>query len=173
MKTALRFKTSLQENIQDLLNDQIAMEAHSSSAYLAMSAWCHVQGLQGTANFYRKQSGEERNHMMKIFDYIADAGGHPISPDVKDIPKNFNNLHDLLLASLEMEVKITESFNKIVEQCNKSRDFQTARFLDWFLDEQLEEEKTARRAIELYELIGTEGTGLFRIDHEIEKLGLE
>ncbi|UKJ06822.1 ferritin [Solitalea lacus] len=170
MKTALRLKTSLQENIQDMLNDQISMESHSSATYLAMSAWCTVQGLQGTAKFFRHQSAEERIHMMKIFDFIADAGGHPISPEVKNIPKNFNDLHELLVMVLEMEIKITENFNKIVDQCHKSKDYQTARFLDWFLDEQLEEEQTARRAIELYELIGTEGTGLFRIDHEIEKL---
>ncbi|POY36754.1 ferritin [Solitalea longa] len=170
MKTSLRLKTSLQENIEELLNEQIAMEAHSSAAYLAMSAWCNVQGLQGAAKFYRHQSAEERTHMMKIFDFVNDAGGHPASPEVKNVPKNFNNLHDLLIMALEMEIKITENFNRIVDQCHKSKDFQTAKFLDWFLDEQLEEEQTARRAIELYELIGTEGTGLFRIDHEIEKL---
>lgn len=173
MKTALRLKTSLQESLQDLLNEQIAMEAHSSAAYLAMSAWCNVQGLQGAAKFYRKQSGEERDHMMKIFDYMNDLGAHPQSPEIKNITLHFNNLHDMLMMALEMEIKITENFNRITDQCHKAKDYQTARFLQWFLDEQVEEEKTARRAIELYELIGIEGVGLFRIDRELEKLGDE
>lgn len=166
----LRIKTSLQERIQELLNNQIAMEAHSSALYLAMSAWCSVHGLQESAKFYKKQSGEERGHMLRIFDYVAEVGGYAISPEVKDIPQTFENLFEVLSKALEAEIKITESFNFMTDECHKAKDFQTAKFLQWFLVEQLEEEKTARRALELYELIGNDNDGLFKIDHQIGKL---
>ena len=76
MKTTsiLRQKTALQESVLDVLNKQMAAEAHSSAMYLSMSAWCYSQGLRGCGEFFRKQAGEEREHMMRIFNYIVDAG---------------------------------------------------------------------------------------------------
>lgn len=174
MKTSLlRLKTSLQDPIVAVLNKQIAMEAHSSASYLSMAAWCHSQGLTGCGNYFKKQSGEEREHMLKLFDYIAEMGGMPVSPEVKNVESDFEDLRDVLVRALEMEIAITQSFNSITEQCHNSKDFQTAKFLQWYLDEQAEEEQQARRCLELYELIGIESGGLFRIDKEIEKLSAE
>lgn len=167
----LRLKSSLQESILDLLNNQIKMEAHSSAAYLAMSAWCHEQGLIECGDYFKQQSNEEREHMLKIYDYIIDMGGKAISADVSNIKHDFSDLKELLDTALEMEISITDSFNKMSATCIKNSDFQTLRFFDWFLDEQKEEEDNARRAIEIYELIGTELDGLFKIDHQIAKLG--
>jgi ferritin len=168
--SVIRLKTSLQDSIMDMLNEQIAMEAHSSASYLSMSAWCYAQGLNGCGDFFKKQSGEEREHMLKIFDYIADAGGLPVSPEVTKIERQFEGLRDTFVKALEMEIAITQNFNRMTEQCHKNKDYQSARFIQWFLDEQMEEEQTARRCIELYDLIGTESGGLYRIDKEIRKL---
>jgi ferritin len=168
--SVIRLKTSVQETVLDLLNEQIAMEQHSSSVYLSMSAWCYAQGLNGCGEYFKKQSGEEREHMLKIFDYIVDVGGLPVSPSIPKIEKNFEGLRDILVKALEQEITITQSFNRITEHCHKAKDFQTARFLQWYLDEQLEEEQQARRAIELYDLIGIESGGLYRIDKEILKM---
>jgi ferritin len=171
MKTSvIRLKTSLQDSVLDLLNKQIGMEAHSSSTYLSMAAWCYTQGLNGCGDFFKKQSGEERGHMLRIFDYLVDAGGHPLSPEVTDIEQNFEGLRDVLVRALEQEISITNSFNQISDHCHKVKDYQTAKFLHWFLDEQLEEEQQARRCIEVYDLIGTEDGGLYRIDKEIIRL---
>ncbi len=169
----LRKRTSLQDSIIDLLNNQIAMEAHSSSLYLAMSSWCHANGLEGAGNHFRKQSGEEREHQLKIFDYLIDMGVQALSPEVKNVENNFDDLKDILDQALNAEINITESFNRMTEACHKAKDFQTAKFIHWFLEEQMEEEKQARRCLELYELIGTEGDGLFKIDHQIGKLSNE
>lgn len=171
MKTSvIRLKTSLQDSVLDLLNKQIAMEAHSSSAYLSMAAWCYTQGLNGCGDFFKKQSGEERGHMLRLFDYLVDAGGHPVSPEVTNIEQTFEGLRDVLVKALEQEISITHSFNQISDHCHKVKDYQTAKFLHWFLDEQLEEEQQARRCIEIYDLIGTEDGGLYRIDKEITRL---
>lgn len=168
--SVIRLKTSLDDSVHELINKQIAMEAHSSATYLSMAAWCYDQGLNGTGDFFKAQSGEERGHMIKLFDYLVDAGGLPESPEVKGIEKNFEGLRDMLVSALQQEIAITQSFNNISDHCHKVKDFQTARFLHWFLNEQLEEEQQARRCIELYDIIGTEEGGLFRIDKEIIKL---
>jgi len=168
--STIRIKTSLQENVLTMLNHQIEMEAHSSATYLSMAAWCYSQGLNGCGDFFKKQSAEERGHMMRLFDYIVDAGGTPISPDVTNIERNYEGLRDVLVNALEQEISITESFNNMTDQCHKIKDYQTAKFLHWFLDEQLEEEQQARRCIELYDIIGVENGGLLKIDKEIIRL---
>lgn len=168
--SVIRLKTSIQDSVLDQLNRQMEMEAHSSAVYLAMSAWCYAQGLNGSGYFYKRQSDEEREHMMKLFNYIADNGGLAISPEVTNIERNFEGLRDVFVKALESEIAITESFNRITEHCHKVRDYQTAKFVQWYLDEQLEEEQQARRCIEIFDLIGTSDGGLYRIDKEIFKM---
>lgn len=168
--SVIRIKTSLQDSVLDLLNRQIGMEQHSSSTYLSMASWCYTQGLNGCGDFFKKQSGEERHHMLRIFDYVIDAGGQPISPEIKNIESNFEDLRDILVKALEQEIAITQSFNNIADHCYKNKDYVTLKFLQWFLEEQLEEEGQARRCLELYDLIGPNDGGLFRIDKEIIRL---
>lgn len=171
MKTTsiLRQKTSLQDSVLDILNKQMAVEAHSSALYLSMSAWCYSQGLRGTGEFFRKQAAEEREHMMKIFHYIANAGALAVSPEVVNIESGFEDLRSILVMALEQEIQITENFNKMTEHCQKVRDYQTAKFLQWYLDEQFEEEQQARRCIEIYDLMNAKES-LFDIDREIHDL---
>lgn len=171
--SVIRLKTSLQDSVADLLNKQIGMEAHSSAIYLSMAAWCYSQGLNGSGDYFKKQSGEEREHMLRLFDFIADAGGLPVSPEIRNIESNFEGLRDALTKALEQEIAITQSFNAITDHCHKVKDYQTAKFLHWFLDEQMEEEQQARRAIEIFDLIGTDEGGLYKIDKEIAKLNAE
>jgi ferritin len=173
MKTAtasiLRQKTSLQESVLDILNTQMAVEAHSSALYLSMSAWCYSQGLRGCGEFFRKQAGEEREHMMKIFHYITHAGALAVSPEITKVERTFEDLRGILVMALNQEIQITENFNKMTEHCQKERDFQTAKFLQWFLDEQYEEEQQARRCIEIFDLMNAKDT-LYDIDRTIHDL---
>jgi ferritin len=165
----LRQKTSLQESVLDILNKQMGVEAHSSALYLSMSAWCYAQGLRGCGEFFKKQASEEREHMIKIFNYIANAGALAVSPEVTNIERRFEDLRSVLVMALDQEIQITENFNKITEHCQKVRDFQTARFLQWYLDEQYEEEQQARRCIEIFDLMKAKDA-LYDIDREIHNL---
>jgi ferritin len=165
----LRQKTSLQDSVLDLLNKQMAVEAHSSALYLSMSAWCYAQGLRGCGEFFKKQAAEEREHMMKIFNYIAHAGALAISPEISKVERGFEDLRSILVMALDQEIEITENFNKMTEACQKARDFQTARFLQWYLDEQFEEEQQARRCIEIFDLMNAKDA-LYDIDREIHNL---
>lgn len=166
----IRLKTALQDSTLNMLNQQMAAEALSSATYLSMSAWCYAQGLSGCGYFFKLQSAEEREHMMRLFDYIADSGGLAVSPDVSRIEKNFEGLRDAFVRALDMEISFTQNFNRMTDHCHQQKDYQTARFLQWYLDEQREEEQQARRCLEIYDLIGTEDGGLYRIDKEIQKL---
>jgi ferritin len=165
----LRQKTSLQESVLEILNQQMAVEAHSSALYLSMSAWCYAQGLRGCGEFFRAQAAEEREHMMKIFNYITHAGALAVSPEVTKIERGFEDLRSILVKALDQEIQITENFNKMTEHCQKVRDYQTAKFLQWYLDEQFEEEQQARRCIEIFDLMNAKDA-LYDIDREIHDL---
>lgn len=167
--SVIRLNTSLQEGVLEQLNQQMGVEAHSSAVYLSMAAWCYAQGLNGCGDFFKAQSGEEREHMLKLFDYISDAGALAISPDVIHVEKSFTGLREVFVKALEMEIAITNNFNRMTEFCHKHKDYQTAKFLQWYLDEQFEEEQQARRCIEIYDLVGPQN-GLFEIDRQIRHM---
>src|SRR5690606_39531751 len=111
MKDLLRLKASLKEEIENILNEQIKVEAHSSAIYLAMSSWCDNQGYDFSAQFFEKQSAEEREHMLKIFKYVNDRGGRAISPEVRDIPSDFESFRSVFELALEQEMHVTQQIN--------------------------------------------------------------
>ncbi|HTF82903.1 MAG TPA: ferritin, partial [Cytophagales bacterium] len=130
--SALRQKSSLKEEILDILNKQIAKEAHSAAVYQGMSSWLHTQGLLESAKYFRKQSDEERVHMYKFVDYIQDMGGHAHSPEIINVTNQYTGLKEILDTYLDMEIKITESINNIADLSLRFKDFQTLHFLGWF-----------------------------------------
>ncbi|MFD2245885.1 ferritin [Pontibacter ruber] len=173
MKDLLRLRTSLTEEIEKVLNDQIKMEAESSAMYLAMSAWCDRNGFDFSAGYFKKQSDEEREHMLRLFKYVSDMGGRAISPDVINTPVEFESFRAVFEQALMQEIAVTQSFNRMADRCQKVKDYVTFSFLQWFLKEQIEEEYIARRALELFEVIGEEGTGLYEIDKRVPKITYE
>jgi ferritin len=173
MKDLLRQKTSLLEEIEKALNEQVKREAISSASYLAMASWCDQAGFDNSADFFYKQSGEERNHMLKLFKYINDVGGKALTPEIPVVEHEFESLRSVFEAALQHEITITQSINMIVDKCYKARDYVTVNFLQWFLNEQIEEEYIARRALELFDVIGEEGVGLFMIDKQIKDIKYE
>jgi len=170
MKDLLKLKTSLNEDIENTLNAQVKVEAHSSALYLSMSSWCDEQGLDNAASFFAKQADEERTHMLKIFNYINTRGGRALSPEITNIPAEFESFRGVFEQALEQEMFVTEQFNNIADKCMKSKDYVTFNFLQWFLEEQVEEEFVARRILELFDVIGEEGTGRWEIDKHLVKV---
>ena len=158
---------SLTDETEHLLNEQIVMEGKSSAYYLSMASWCETMGYANSAQFLYRHSEEERQHMLKIFGYINDAGGHALQPEITGIQHKFNSLREVFEAILEHEVEVTKSINSIVDHCFQIKDFTTFNFLQWFVTEQREEETLARRAVELFDIIGEDGVGLWTIDQEI------
>jgi ferritin len=170
MKDLARVKSLLSTEIEALLNQQIKKEAHSSALYLAMASWCDRNGFQGAAEYFFKQSDEERMHQLKIFKYVSDSGSAAISPEVTNIKLEFAGFREVFEDALEQEIAITQSFKFIAARCHKEQDYVTLEFLNWFLKEQREEEFKARRAIELFDVIGEQGMGLWEIDKHLNKI---
>ncbi len=170
MKDLVRQKLSIHVEVMDLLNEQIKKEAQSSSIYLAMASWCDHNALTNSANFFYEQSLEEREHMMKIFKYINDNGGTAYSPEVSNINHDYNSLEEIFETALDQEIAITKSIHNIVFKCRKVQDLTSEVFLQWFVNEQMEEEQTIRRALELFDLMGTDGLGLKLLDERIPQI---
>jgi len=170
MKDMIRMKTSLSEEIESLLNKQVQMEGKSSYIYLAMAAYCDQLGFENSSEFFFTQSEEERQHMLKIFRYISDAGGTPLSPDITEVPQEFGSFRGVFESALEQEIEVTKAINKILSAAYKEGDHATANFLQWFVQEQQEEEFTARKRVELFDVIGEEGIGRYMIDQKIPEI---
>ena len=161
---------SLTEQTEKLLNEQVAKEAESSAYYLAMASWCDKTGYANAAEFLYRHADEERMHMLKLFHYINEAGGHALHPDLANIKTSFKSLREVFELVLAHEIGVTQSINEIVDHCFAIKDFTTFQFLQWFVTEQREEETIARRALELFDIIGEDGVGLWTIDQELGKL---
>ncbi len=168
MKDIARQKMSISVETMDLLNQQITLEAHASASYLAMASWCDQNAFTNSASFFYKQSEEEREHMMKIFQFINDCGGNAISPSVSNINHEFSSLEDIFESALEQEIMVTKSIHNIVKECKSNNDYNGENFLQWFVVEQLEEEKTLRDILDLFELMGRDGIALKLIDERIK-----
>ena len=167
MKDIIREKSLISAEIETLLNQQIRKEAQSSSIYLAMASWCDMNGFEGSAAYFFKQSDEERVHQLKFFKYVLDMGGTAISPDINNIKTDYASFREVFEDALSQEISVTQSIKNIAARCHKEQDFVTMEFLNWFLKEQREEEYKARRALQLFDVIGEEGTGRWQIDKHV------
>jgi len=168
MKDIARQKISISIETMDLLNQQIQLEAYASASYLAMASWCDQNAFGKSASFFYKQSEEEREHMMKIFTFINDCGGSAFSPSISKINHEFSSLEDIFENALNQEISVTKSIHNIVKECKKNNDYNGENFLQWFIVEQLEEEKTLRDILDLFDLMGRDGIALKLIDERIE-----
>jgi len=170
MQEVNQYKCALSQESERLLNQQVAMEAKSSAGYLAMASWCDVKGYKHAATFLYDHAEEERAHMLRLFHYINDVGGHAQQPEITGIRHDFQSLREIFELILVQEVKVSQAIHRLVAHCWDSKDFATYNFLQWFVTEQIEEEKLARRILELFDVIGEEGIGLYTIDKEIGAL---
>ncbi len=173
VKSFVTLKTSVTPEMQELINQQIKLEAVSSWAYLAAASWCDKEGFVGSAAYLYKHAEEERMHMMKFFNYLNNAGGHALAPAIKEVKYDFETLREVFEDALAHEIKVTHAINDLVDACLKMKDFATFQFLQWFVQEQREEEVISRRAVELFDIIGEEGQGIWHIDKAIGELAAQ
>ena len=160
----------ISKKMEAALNKQIELESYASFLYLSMAAWCDSEGLEGSAKFMHRQSEEERDHMIRIFHYISEVDGRPIVPAIKKPPANFKSAVALFQMVYEHEQKVTKSINDIVGLCYKENDYSTLNFLQWYVEEQREEESLMRTVMDRIKLIGNGPQSLYYIDNEIEKI---
>ncbi|TKC61294.1 ferritin [Pedobacter hiemivivus] len=170
MKDIMRVKCLLSSDVETLINQQIKKEAQSSAIYLSMASWCNRNGYDGSADYFFAQAEEERQHQLKFFKYVLDMGGNAVSPEITQVKAEYNSFREVFEEALEQEINVTQSIKSIAARCYKEQDFVTLEFLNWFFKEQREEEYKARRAVELFEVIGEEGTGRWQIDKHVGQI---
>ncbi|WP_400192951.1 ferritin [Hymenobacter sp. B81] len=158
----------LTQPIQQALNKQIAMEAQSSQAYLAMASWAEIQpGLDGVTNFFYQQSDEERVHMLKLIRYVNERGGFAVVPALPQPNITFQSLKRVFEEFLRHEMAVSESINELVGLALQEKDFATHNFLQWYVSEQIEEEGLARMLNDKLELVGDDKGGIYLFDKDI------
>ncbi|WP_319380658.1 ferritin [Thiomicrorhabdus sp.] len=147
----------LNEEIKGLLNKQVNAEFFASNIYLQMCAWAEGQGLDGAAAFFRNHSLEERGHMDKIFNYMAECGAAITIEGIPQPPNEFANLMDVLNAAYEHEKKVTAMIKKIAKASFDCEDYTTFNFIEWFIAEQHEEEVLFSKVLSKAEMLGFTG----------------
>lgn len=158
----------LSKSIADALNKQVQMESESSQAYLAMASWAEIQpGLEGVCAFFYTQSEEERMHMLKLMKFINERGGFAMVPALDQPMLTFPSLKKLFEEFLKHELKVSDSINELVHLSLQEKDYATHNFLQWYVNEQMEEERLARTLNDKLELIGEDKSGLYLFDRDI------
>jgi len=154
----------ISKNMQKALNNQITLEANASNSYLAMASWCEVTGYEGGASFFYAQSDEERTHMLKFIHYLNNLGISATISASKSPASNFKSLESILKIGLKNEQAVTAAIHKMVEISQKDKDHSTYAFLEWFVNEQVQEETKFETLIQKFELIGRDKIAINEID---------
>lgn len=158
----------LSPKMQDALNGQITKEFYASQLYLAMSAHFEALNLKGFAHWMRVQSDEEREHALKIFDFILDRGGSVELGAVEQPPSEFGAPVEIFQASLAHERRVTGWINELYAAAAGEYDYASQVFLQWFIDEQVEEEANATEMIDRLSMAGDNKAALLMLDNEMK-----
>jgi ferritin len=161
----------LSKAMQDAINEQIKNELYSAYLYLSMSAYCESINLPGFAHWMRVQHGEETGHAMKFYGYVFDRGGRVVFGALEKPPSEFKSVQEVFKETLEHERKVTAMIHNLCSLAAKENDYATTEMLQWFVKEQVEEEKTAAQILEQLKMVGDKGAGLIMLDRHLASRG--
>ncbi|MFV0499114.1 MAG: ferritin [Bacilli bacterium] len=159
------------EKVLERLNDQMNFEFYSAHIYLGMASYCSELGLDGFENWFKVQYQEEIVHAMKFYDFINTRGGRAIITNFGDVKNNYDSIMDALKSALNHEKEVTARIHSIAKIALESADLTSFSFIQWFIDEQVEEEDNVTKLITDVERVG--GQGLYLIDKELATRVLE
>jgi ferritin len=154
----------LSKKLEQVLNSQVEKEVYSSNFYLAIASWAETQGFEGTSKWFYAQAEEEHMHMLKFINYINERGGKAIVPAVVQPPLEYTDIREVFKMVLKHEEYISKAINDIVGVCIDEKDYSTQNWIQWFVNEQLEEEKSVRSIIDKLNLLGQHSLYLFDRD---------
>ncbi len=158
----------LNKEVSKLLNEQITKEFYSAYLYMDMANYYSEHSLDGFENWFFIQMQEERDHALLFRQFILN-NGEAVILDAIDAPKqNYSNFRDPLVLAYEHEQTVTASINHIYDVAYQVKDFKTMQFLDWFLKEQVEEEKNSDDNVKKYDLFAGDPKGLYLLDSEMK-----
>jgi ferritin len=161
----------LKQKVQDALNEQIKHELYSAYVYLAVAAYCDRQSFIGFAHWMREQSKEELGHALKIYDFISDRGGIVQLQSIDKPPVDYGTPLQVAEKALEHEKRVTGLMERLYKLAVKENDYATQAMLQWFIEEQVEEEKNAAQLVDRIKMAGDDRATLLMLDMELGKRG--
>ena len=153
--------------MEDALNKQVNWELYSAYLYLSMSAYLAHSGLAGFANWMRVQAQEEQMHAMKLYDHILARGGEVRLLEIAKPPSSWKSVEDVFEVTYSHEQKVTGLINGLVTLAKEENDHASLNMLQWFVNEQVEEEDNASTLLQRARLVGEVGSGLYLLDKEL------
>src|SRR3954453_6984687 len=153
--------------VQDAMNEQIKNELYSAYQYLSMAAYCESVNLPGFAQWMRAQSQEETQHAMKFYDFILDRNGRVVLRAIEQPVVEFGSPLEGFERALEYERAVTAMINDLYGLAVRENDYASQTFLQWFVTEQVEEEKNAGEVVDTLKVVGEKSESLFLLDREL------
>lgn len=157
----------ISNKMAQILNEQIKKEFDSSYIYLAMSAYCKGENLKGSAKWFAKQAQEEWGHGMKIFDYLYEQDRNVILQSLDKPQSSYASVLVAFEETLKHEKQVTASIHSIMDLAIEEKDYATKILMDWFVNEQVEEEATAKEIVDKLKLVKDNISALFFIDQQL------
>ena len=159
----------IKKRVENALSDQMNKEFYSYYLYLSMAAHFDSSNLKGFGHWMKIQAKEEAGHAMKLYEYLVSREGKVILQSIDAPPSDWKGHKDVFEDAYRHEQKVTGLITKLVELAKSEKDHPTEIFLQWFVNEQVEEEATAHAVLQKLQLIGSEGSALFVLDGELGK----
>ncbi|MCA9230627.1 MAG: ferritin [Planctomycetales bacterium] len=157
----------LSKVMQDAINDQINNELHSSYSYLSMAVWCDHQQFKGSAHWMRLQSEEERIHAMRLVDFLLARNGRVFLKPIGQPEVEFESVVEVFDKALAQEQTVTQQIDGLYELAFQEKAFAALVELEWFITEQVEEEKTAREIVHKFHMVKDDPASLLDLDREL------
>lgn len=158
----------LVEAVESALNKQINAEMSAYYTYLSMSSWFEAQNLAGFATWMRDHAEEEMAHAMRIYDYVNERGGR-VRLMAIDAPENeWDSIEAIIADALKHEEHVTQLIYELTDIADDEDDYATENFLQWFVDEQVEEEKVVGDLLADVQRVGDFNPGIFMLDRELQ-----
>ena len=157
----------ISQKLQDAINDQINKEMYSEYYYLSMASYFNSIGLNGFENFFLIQVEEERFHSMKMYNFLNEKGGRVILKAINEPATEFKSTLEVFQLAYDHEKFVSKCINELMDVAIEVKDHATKSFLNWFVDEQVEEEATMDSILNKLKLINGDGMGLLMLDKEL------
>lgn len=157
----------ISEKLLDAFNQQLKYEFEAANIYLAMAAYCKAEDLDGFANFFIVQAEEERFHAMKFFNFIDEIGERIIMSGYDNPNNSYDSLEDVFTAALKHEQKVTAQINNLMSLALEEKHYASVNFLNWFIDEQVEEEAMFSALIAKIKRVINSPEGIYMLDNEL------
>ncbi len=157
----------LPQVVQDAINRQINMELSSAYAYLAMSSYCELKSFRGSARWMQLQNQEEQGHAMKLYNFMIARGCRVKFSGIAEPKDDFDSIPHVFSCALEQELAVSKSIDELYELAHQKKAFAALVELQWFITEQVEEERSVREIVAKFELVQNDPSAMLDLDREL------